>query len=480
MKSCKSLLYFGGAMLLGGRVMSAEALYPKTDVGTVEVKTLPAAVVMATHTKKTYFDADNGMFMTLFRFIRENKVSMTVPVEAEIDPGVMRFYLGPKQGRKKLQDTTAVTVRPVEARRVVAVGLRGGYSGKTFRRGLRQLEAWLKKNPDHKPAGSAYAVYWNSPFVPGFLKRSEVHIPLARQETANAQDQPETNRKETAMIYNELSPEEERIIVHKGTEKPFSGAFFNHFEPGVYTCRRCDAPLYRADDKFKSGCGWPSFDDELPGAVTRKTDRDGRRTEILCAGCDAHLGHVFEGERMTEKNTRHCVNSVSLSFSSDADGPIRRAIFASGCFWGTEAMFSDQPGVRATTVGYTGGHTEFPTYRDVCSGRTGHAEAVEVVFDTRKTNYETLAKRFFETHDPTQHNRQGPDVGTQYRSAIFYLNDAQKEIAHSLKKQLESRGLRVTTEITQAGRFWTAEDYHQDYYSRKGTSPYCHSYTERF
>ncbi len=299
--------------------------------------------------------------------------------------------------------------------------------------------------------------------------------------TMNAQD---------STKYNKLTPEEEFVILHKGTEAPYSGEYYYNNADGTYLCKRCNAPLYRSSDKFDAQCGWPSFDDEIEGAVLRKPDADGRRTEILCANCGAHLGHIFTGEGFTDKNTRHCVNSISLTFQplqmprqeqqQDDRAKTDTAIFAGGCFWGMQYYFEDKKGVISTQVGYIGGHTEHPTYEQVCSHKTGHIEAIEVVFNPRKISYEDLAKLFFEIHDPTQVDRQGPDIGEQYKSAVFYRDEEQKEIAEKLIKILKSKGYDVVTELIPATKFWPAEDYHQQYYDRNGNRPYCHFYQKKF
>jgi peptide methionine sulfoxide reductase msrA/msrB len=281
------------------------------------------------------------------------------------------------------------------------------------------------------------------------------------------------------MIRRSLTPEEERVIVHKGTEPPFSGRYVSHHADGTYTCRRCGASLFRSKDKFESGCGWPSFDDAVEGAVATAPDPDGERVEITCAECGAHLGHVFEGEGFTPKDTRHCVNSVSLDFApaARAEGC---AYFAGGCFWGVEAAFEGLPGVKAVRSGYMGGRVANPSYEQVCTGTTGHAESVEIVFDPAAVTYETLARMFFEIHDPTQIGGQGPDIGEQYRSAVFYADEAQKRVALGLIARLREKGYGVVTQVVPAGAFYAAEEYHQDYYARHGGGASCHVRVRRF
>lgn len=281
--------------------------------------------------------------------------------------------------------------------------------------------------------------------------------------------------------FHDLSAEEQHIICHRGTEPPGSGMYEYFHEMGIFVCKRCDAPLYFSKDKFASGCGWPSFDEEIEGAVARIPDPDGRRTEIQCKRCHAHLGHVFLGEYLTVKNTRHCVNSLALSFvPAFTEEGYERALFGGGCFWGVEHLLKDVEGVIQTKVGYAGGHVVNPTYEEVCSGQTDHVESVEVIFDPHRINYENVAKVFFEIHDPTQKMGQGPDRGSQYQSVVFYLTDQQKKIIEKLVIELKKQGLDVVTNILPASIFYIAEDYHQMYYTRTGKQPYCHLRVKRF
>jgi peptide methionine sulfoxide reductase msrA/msrB len=280
------------------------------------------------------------------------------------------------------------------------------------------------------------------------------------------------------MNYNKLTPEEEYVILHKGTEAPYSGKFNDHNGDGVYTCRQCNTPLYKSSSKFKSGCGWPSFDDEIENAVKRVPDADGRRVEIVCAKCGGHLGHVFEGEMFTPKNTRHCVNSLSIDFKESNEYP--KAYFAAGCFWGVEYHFEKLDGVISAVSGYQGGDVENPTYEQVCAKNTGHLEVVEVAYDPKVVTYEELVKLFFEIHDPEQPNGQGPDIGPQYLSAIFTDSNEEKEVIQKLALELQNKGYNLATKLLPMAPFYKAEEYHQDYYQRRNQTPYCHTYTKRF
>ena len=280
------------------------------------------------------------------------------------------------------------------------------------------------------------------------------------------------------MEYRNLTPEEEYVIVHGGTESPFTGEYVDTFEDGLYTCRRCGSPLFMSETKFSAHCGWPSFDLAMEGAVEARLDQDGARTEILCASCGGHLGHLFTGEGYTETDTRHCVNSISMDFiSADRIGTI---FFAGGCFWGVENTFEKTPGVLEARSGYMGGTTDNPSYSEVCSGATGHTETVKVVYDTSAVSFRELAMIFFEIHDPTQLNRQGVDTGTQYRSAVFYTTDEQLAVLEDLVSTLQNRGYEVVTEVTPAGDFWSAEDYHQNYFDKNGIGTSCHVRVHRF
>ncbi|QYJ77494.1 bifunctional methionine sulfoxide reductase B/A protein [Shewanella acanthi] len=277
-----------------------------------------------------------------------------------------------------------------------------------------------------------------------------------------------------------LTDFERYVIEEKGTERPFSGEYYNHTAKGVYFCKKCDAPLYRSEDKFNAHCGWPAFDDEIEGAVSRHIDADGRRVEIVCSRCGGHLGHVFEGEYLTEKNIRHCVNSVSLTFKSldEHYQPVTTglATFGAGCFWCVEAVFKSLKGVNKVTSGYAGGDAKDADYRSVCSGRTGHAEVVQIEFDPEVISFTTLLQVLFESHDPTTLNRQGNDKGPQYRSVVFAHDAEQVEQTNKMIETLNQARVfdaPIVTQVVAFESFYPAEAYHNDYFALNGEQPYC-------
>lgn len=278
------------------------------------------------------------------------------------------------------------------------------------------------------------------------------------------------------MVTNRLTDIERYVMEQKGTERPFTGEYYDFFEEGTYVCKRCGTALYRSNDKFRSGCGWPSFDDEIKGAVKRILDADGRRTEMQCAKCGAHLGHVFIGEGFTPKDTRHCVNSVSLKFVplKKKYSNMKEIYFAGGCFWGTEHYFKQLRGVVDTQVGYANGNTDNPTYREVCTDKTGFAETVRVVYDPDVITLDFLTEMYFRAIDPTSVDQQGPDIGSQYRTGIYYKDDADKaEIRKVYDSMRQKLGSRMAVEFLPLKNFYYAEEYHQDYLD-KNPAGYCH------
>ncbi len=277
-----------------------------------------------------------------------------------------------------------------------------------------------------------------------------------------------SENKTESKFKKQLPPERYKILREKATEPAFSGSLLYNKEKGIYMCAACSNQLFSSDAKFESDTGWPSFNSAISKdnvKLKKDTSHNMIRTEVICAKCGSHLGHVFDDGPPSD-DKRYCINSLALEFDKKNN---ELATFGAGCFWHVQDKFNKLDGVEKTKVGYMGGTLKNPTYKDVCTDKTGHAEVIQIEYNPNIITYDQLLDFFWSIHNPTTLNRQGPDIGTQYRSVIYYHTKEQKEKAYKSKQRLEDLNKyskKVVTEISSASEFYKAEDYHQNYFKK--------------
>lgn len=290
----------------------------------------------------------------------------------------------------------------------------------------------------------------------------------------NGNPAPDTRVEKTPEEWKEILTQEQFAVARlKGTERAFSSDLCSYFEAGRYACVCCETELFDAETKFESGTGWPSFTQPLKENVVayQKDFSHGMvRVEALCNICDAHLGHVFE-DGPAPSGLRYCINALSLRKITASENKID---LGGGCFWCTEAIFQRVKGVLKVESGYSGGTVVNPTYREVCSGATGHAEMIEITYNPDEISFEDLLRIHLSTHNPTNINRQGADFGSQYRSIIFYRTEDEKERAVKIISEAQKLYPEmIVTLLQKFEHFYKADDYHQNYYNRNRDAGYC-------